>query len=170
MLNYLKRTRLSCDRMIWLLACSLPTPLSCQKDPATHKKTEKEREGRGKGVAKSRIIRRRESLVLYTSFHTFWRKPFHANDFFPDSFLPHFSFFNSAEKITPAGLVSFKTDLKSKRRGYKNIDLCNGASVYFVFCRLCPFSPSHHGRVWVLPGISLLLTNTVSPVLPRPII
>ncbi len=33
---------------------------------------------------------------------------------------------------------------------------------YFVFCRLYPFSPSHHGSVWLLPVISLLLTNTVS--------
>ncbi len=118
-------------------------------------------------MAKSRIIRRRESLVLYKSFHTLWRKPFHANDFFPDSFLPHFSFVNSAEKITPAGLVSFKTDLKSKRRGYKNIDRCNGASVYFVFCRLYPLLPlSTTGSLWILPVISLLLTNTVSPVRP----
>ncbi len=27
-----------------------------------------------------------------------------------------------------------------------------------------PSPPSHHGSVWALPVISLLLTNTVSPV------
>jgi hypothetical protein len=27
-----------------------------------------------------------------------------------------------------------------------------------------PSPPSHHGSVWLLPVISLLLTNTVSPV------
>jgi hypothetical protein len=27
-----------------------------------------------------------------------------------------------------------------------------------------PPPPSHHGNVWLLPVISLLLTNTVSPV------
>ncbi len=32
--------------------------------------------------------------------------------------------------------------------------------MYFVFCCLYPFSPSHHGSVWVLPAISLLSTNT----------
>ncbi len=39
-------------------------------------------------------------------------------------------------------------------------------TLYFVVCRLYPFSPSHHGIVRVLPVISLhiLLTNTVSPV------
>jgi hypothetical protein len=36
--------------------------------------------------------------------------------------------------------------------------------MYFVFCRLYLFISSHHGSVWVLPVISLLLTNTVSPV------
>ncbi len=36
--------------------------------------------------------------------------------------------------------------------------------MYFVFCRLYPFSPSHHGSLWVLPTISLILTNTVSLV------
>jgi hypothetical protein len=36
--------------------------------------------------------------------------------------------------------------------------------VYLVFCRLYLSSTSHHGRVWLLPVISLLLTNTVSPV------
>ncbi len=34
--------------------------------------------------------------------------------------------------------------------------------MYFVFCRLYPSSPSHHGSVWILPVNSLLLTNTVS--------
>jgi hypothetical protein len=35
--------------------------------------------------------------------------------------------------------------------------------MYFVFCRLYPvYPPRHCGRVWVLPVISLLLTNTVS--------
>jgi hypothetical protein len=28
-----------------------------------------------------------------------------------------------------------------------------------------PSPPSHHGSVWVLPVLSVLLTNTVSPVL-----
>ncbi len=38
----------------------------------------------------------------------------------------------------------------------------NGAN---VFCRLYPSpTPSHHGSVWVLPVIFLLITNTVSPV------
>jgi hypothetical protein len=27
--------------------------------------------------------------------------------------------------------------------------------MYFVFCRLFPFSPTHHGTVWVLLVISL---------------
>ncbi len=36
--------------------------------------------------------------------------------------------------------------------------------MYFVFCRLYPFSPSHHGSVWFLPVISLLLTNNVTLV------
>ncbi len=35
--------------------------------------------------------------------------------------------------------------------------------MHFVFCRLYPFSPSLHGPVGVLPVISLLLTNIVSP-------
>jgi hypothetical protein len=34
----------------------------------------------------------------------------------------------------------------------------------FISCRLYPFSPHHHGSVWVLPVISLRLTNTESPV------
>jgi hypothetical protein len=37
--------------------------------------------------------------------------------------------------------------------------------MYFVFCRLYPFSLSHHGSVWVLPVISLPLSYTVSPLL-----
>ncbi len=37
----------------------------------------------------------------------------------------------------------------------------NRANV-FCFCRLYPFSPSHHGRVLLLPVISLLLTYTVT--------
>jgi hypothetical protein len=38
--------------------------------------------------------------------------------------------------------------------------------MYFTFCRLSPLSstPSHHASVWVLPVISLLLTDTMSPV------
>jgi hypothetical protein len=36
--------------------------------------------------------------------------------------------------------------------------------MYFVFCRLYPSSLSHHGNVWLLPVISLLLTNTISPL------
>ncbi len=36
--------------------------------------------------------------------------------------------------------------------------------IYFVFCRLYPVSPSHHGSVWVLLFIFLLLSNTVSPM------
>jgi len=36
--------------------------------------------------------------------------------------------------------------------------------MYFFFCRRYLFSPSHLGSVLLLPGISLLLTNTVSPV------
>ncbi len=35
--------------------------------------------------------------------------------------------------------------------------------MHFVFCRLYPFSPSHHGSVWVL-YLSFLLNNTVSPM------
>jgi hypothetical protein len=38
--------------------------------------------------------------------------------------------------------------------------------MYFVFCRLYPFSASHHGSVWLLSVISLLLTYTVSLVFP----
>ncbi len=34
-------------------------------------------------------------------------------------------------------------------------------SIYFIFCRLYPSSPSDHGSVWLLPVISLFLTNTV---------
>jgi hypothetical protein len=33
-------------------------------------------------------------------------------------------------------------------------------AMYFVFCRLYPSSPRHHDIDWVLPVISLLLTNT----------
>jgi hypothetical protein len=36
--------------------------------------------------------------------------------------------------------------------------------MYFSFCRLDPFSPSHHCSLWLLPVISILLSNTVSPV------
>ncbi len=37
--------------------------------------------------------------------------------------------------------------------------------MYFVFCRLYPFSHQTLCHVWVLPAvISLLLTNTISPV------
>ncbi len=36
--------------------------------------------------------------------------------------------------------------------------------MYFDFCRLYPPPPSHHGSVWLLPVLSLFLTNTVSPV------
>ncbi len=36
--------------------------------------------------------------------------------------------------------------------------------MYFAFCRLYPFSPQHHGSVWLLLVISLLLTDTESPV------
>jgi hypothetical protein len=37
--------------------------------------------------------------------------------------------------------------------------------IYFIFCRLYPFSPySHHGSVCFLPVVSLLLANTVPPV------
>jgi hypothetical protein len=38
--------------------------------------------------------------------------------------------------------------------------------MYFVFFSLpySPHAPSHHGSVWLLPVISLLLTNTVSSV------
>ncbi len=119
------------------------------------------------GVAKSRIKRPQESLVLYKSVNTLWRKPFHTYDFPPGSFLPHFSFFNSAEKITPAVLVFFKTDLKSKRRGYKNIDRCNGASVFCFLSCFYPFSP-HPPRQFFGPTchLSIILTNTVSPVRP----
>ncbi len=42
--------------------------------------------------------------------------------------------------------------------------------MYFIFRHLYPFSPSHQGSVWVLPAISLLLKNTVSPVRACPII
>jgi hypothetical protein len=35
--------------------------------------------------------------------------------------------------------------------------------MYFAFCRLYPSPPpGHHGSVWLLPVISLLLTNAVS--------
>jgi hypothetical protein len=37
-------------------------------------------------------------------------------------------------------------------------------TMYFVFCRLYPLFPSHLGSIGILPVISLLLTNTVSPV------
>jgi hypothetical protein len=48
--------------------------------------------------------------------------------------------------------------------------LCNPSTrvmstIYFIFCCLYPSPPPrHHGSVWVLPVISLLLANTVSPV------
>ncbi len=37
-------------------------------------------------------------------------------------------------------------------------------SILFFDCRLYPSSPSHRGSVWLLPVISLLLTNIVSRV------
>ncbi len=41
-----------------------------------------------------------------------------------------------------------------------------GQCTYFVFCRLYSSSPppGHHGSAWLLPVISLLITNTVSRV------
>ncbi len=39
----------------------------------------------------------------------------------------------------------------------------NGANIFY-FCRLYPFPPSHHESVWLLPVISLSLTNPVSLV------
>ncbi len=42
--------------------------------------------------------------------------------------------------------------------------LFNGAYVFYFLSSLpLPLSRSHHGSVWVLPVISLLLTSTVSP-------
>jgi hypothetical protein len=42
--------------------------------------------------------------------------------------------------------------------------------MYFVFCRLCATPhPNNHGRVWLLPVISRLLTNIVSPGAGLPI-
>ena len=40
----------------------------------------------------------------------------------------------------------------------------NGANVFLFSVVFTPSTPSHHGSVWVLPVISLLLINTVSPV------
>jgi hypothetical protein len=56
-LNDLKRTRLSRGLIIWLLADPLPSRQ--QARPATHSK-------------RSRIIRAKDSLVLYKSFNTLW--------------------------------------------------------------------------------------------------
>jgi hypothetical protein len=39
--------------------------------------------------------------------------------------------------------------------------------IYFVFCRLYPFPLSHHGSVWVLPVISLLLSCIAGAGLPN---
>jgi hypothetical protein len=44
-------------------------------------------------------------------------------------------------------------------KGQSNKDQCILFSVVFT-----PSPSSHHGSVWVLPVISLLLTNTVLPV------
>ncbi len=68
------RAMLSRGRIIWLLAHPIPA-LSRQKAwPATHRKTEKERqvaEGRGgRGWARSRIILPQKSLALYKSFNS----------------------------------------------------------------------------------------------------
>jgi hypothetical protein len=37
----------------------------------------------------------------------------------------------------------------------------NGANVFLISVVFTPSHPSHHGSVWLLPVISLLLTNAV---------
>ncbi len=49
--------------------------------------------------------------------------------------------------------------IRSKLPNYSNPT----GPLYFVFCRLYPFSPQLPGHCFVLPVISLLLTNIVSP-------
>ncbi len=43
----------------------------------------------------------------------------------------------------------------------------DGVNVFLFSVVFTPSLPSHHGSVWVLPVISMLLTNTVSPVQAR---
>ncbi len=54
--------------------------------------------------------------------------------------------------------------LKCCRAVYIAILVTNGANVFRFLSSLPLLSSSLHGSVWVLPVISLLLTNTVSPV------
>ncbi len=71
--------------------------------------------------------------------------------------------------IKPNHLLNMTRGAISPSAPYKryriNSVLSNGANLHILFfCRLYPFSPSYHGTVRVLPVISLLLINTVSPV------
>jgi hypothetical protein len=67
---------------------------------------------------------------------------------------------NNYKKTSPVGCRWTLSTVKEMTRRWP---LSTGP-MNVVFCRLYPFSPNYHGSVWVLPVISLLVTNTVSPV------
>jgi hypothetical protein len=112
----------------------------------------------------SQVIWRRGSLLLCKSFNTLCLSP--GMEYFwmelamfriLEQYLVWLRMRANKEQGCSPTLAYFKLFTQC-------LDWLSTGPMFFVFCRLYPFSPSHHSRVWVLPVISLLSTYTVSPV------
>ncbi len=79
--------------------------------------------------------------------------------------LSRLSWLNGTKTLTYSYVcfLSYATVCTYSFSGVKRVDRSTGP-IYFVSVVFTPHSPSIIGSVWLLPAISLLLTNTVSPV------